>query len=143
MEAKKLRLKVITPVGITLEEECDAVYSQGVGGAFGILPGHIPMTTSLDYGVTKYIKNGEEHYLTTLGGIFQVENNEVTILSDAAERGEDIDVAMANAEKERAEAMLTQNLQDDIVMDAAQASLAKALARLKVATKINSKNKYR
>lgn len=135
MSNKKLKLKVITPTGILLEEECDAVYSTSTTGEFGVLPGHLPMTTTLDVGYSKYVKNGEETYLTTLGGIFQIENDEVTILSDTAELGEDIDVAKANAEKQQAEALLAEHTKDEANMTVAQISLAKALARLKVAVK--------
>ncbi len=135
MSDKKLNLKVITPTGILLEEECDAVFSTSETGEFGVLPGHIPMTITLGVGYTKYLKNKEEKYLTTLGGIFQVENNNVIILSDTAELGEDIDVAKANAEKQRAEALLSEHQADEANMTVAQISLAKALARLKVAVK--------
>ena len=143
MSEKKINLKVITPIGILLEEECDAVYSTATDGEFGVLPGHLPMTTTLGVGYTKYIKNGEEHYLTTLGGIFQIEHNNVTILSDNAELGEEIDVALANEEKQKAEALLAEHLADEANMTVAQISLAKALARLKVAVKTGkTTNKY-
>jgi len=135
MGQNKLTLKVITPIKVILETECDEVYSLSTDGAFGILPGHIPMTSTLDVGYTKYIKDKTETYLTTLGGILQVENNVVTILSDNAELGDDIDVALANAEKQRAEAMLAEHTKDEANMTVAQISLAKALARLKVALK--------
>ncbi len=135
MGENKLKLKVITPIGILLEDECDAVYSTSTQGEFGVLPDHIPMTTTLGVGYTKYVKSGKETYLTTLGGVFQIENNEVTILSDTAELGEDIDVAQANAEKQKAEALLAEHLADEANMTVAQISLAKALARLKVAVK--------
>jgi len=143
MSDKKLNLKVITPTGILLEETCDAVFSTSTDGEFGVLPGHIPMTTTLGIGCTKYTKDGEEKYLTTLGGIFQIENDDVTILSDMAELGEQIDVAMANAEKQKAEALLAEQLPDESNMTIAQISLAKALARLKVAMKTGkSENPY-
>lgn len=144
MSEKKINLKVITPIGILLEEECDAVYSTSTRGEFGILPGHIPMTTTLGVGYTKYVKDGKETYFTTLGGIFQSENNNVTIISDSAELGEDIDIAQANAEKQKAEALLANHLKDEANMTVAQVSLAKALARLKVAVKTGKDiNKYR
>ncbi|MCQ2957745.1 MAG: ATP synthase F1 subunit epsilon [Candidatus Gastranaerophilales bacterium] len=135
MSGKKLNLKVITPLRILLETECDEVYSTAVDGEFGVLPGHIPMTTTLGVGYTKYVNNKEEKYLTTLGGIFQIDNDNVTILSDIAELGEEIDVTKANAEKQRAEALLAEQTSDEANYTVAQVSLAKALARLKVAMK--------
>ena len=135
MSDKKLTLKVITPLKIILETECDAVFSTAVDGEFGVLPGHIPMTTTLGVGYTKYLIGKEEKYLTTLGGIFQVDNDNVTILAEIAEIGEEIDVTMANAEKQRAEALLAEQTPDEANYTVAQISLAKALARLKVAMK--------
>ena len=141
MSEKKLTLKVITPTKVLLETQCDAVYSTSVDGELGVLPGHIPMTTTLGVGYSKYIINGEENYLTTLGGIFQIENDNVIILSDSAELGEEIDVAMAHAEKQRAEALLAEHTKDEANMTTAQISLAKALARLKVAVKTGKLDK--
>ena len=135
MSEKKLNLKVITPLRILLETECDEVYSTAVDGEFGVLPGHIPMTTTLGVGYTKYVNNKEEKYLTTLGGIFQIDNDKVTILSDTAELGDDIDVAKANDEKMRAEAILAEHTPDEANLTTTQIALAKALARLKVAMK--------
>ena len=142
MSEKKLTLNVITPTGIILKTQCDAVYSTSVNGEFGVLPGHIPMTTSLGIGYTKYIIGKEEKFLTTLGGIFQVENDEITILSDTAELGEDIDIAKANADKQKAEAALAEHTADEANMTVNQIALAKSLARLKVALKANQTNKY-
>ena len=141
MSEKKLTLKVITPTRILLETQCDAIYSTSVDGEFGVLVGHLPMTTTLGVGYTKYIIDGKENYLTTLGGIFQIENDNVIILSDTAELGEEIDVAKANAEKQRAEALLAEHTKDEANMTAAQVSLAKALARLKVAVKTGKMDK--
>ena len=141
MGDKKLTLKVITPIRQLLETECDAVFSTSTDGEFGILPGHIPMTTTLGVGYTKYVLDGEEKYLTTLGGILQVEDDNVTVLSDTAELGEEIDVAKANAEKQRAEALLAEQTPDEANITVAEISLAKALARLNVAMKIGKNDK--
>ena len=135
MSEKKLTLKVITPLRILLETECDAVYSTSVDGEFGVLPGHIPMTTTLGVGYTKYVNGKDANYLTTLGGLFQVENDNITILSDIAELGEEIDVTKANAAKQKAEALLAEQTPDEATITKAVISLAKALARLKVAMK--------
>ena len=140
MSEKKITLRVITPTKILLETQCDGVYSISQSGEFGILPGHIPMTTTLAVGYTKFVNEGKETYLTTLGGILQVENDAVTILSDTAELGDDIDVAKANDEKLRAEAILAEHTPDEANMTIAQIALAKSLARLKVAMKTGKIN---
>lgn len=138
MSASKLNLKIITPEKVLLEEEVDAVFSTSVDGEFGILPNHIPMMTSLSIGLTKYLQDKQEKFVATIGGIFQVENNNVTILSDAAEYGEEVDLPRARAAKERAEARLGTGL-TDVDADRAQIALARAMTRLKAASKAGIK----
>lgn len=135
MPKDKLFLKIITHEKILVEEEVDAVYSKAIDGDFGILPGHIPYMTALDVNTTKYIKGNSTEYVSTMGGIFQVSNNNVTILTDVAELGEDIDLARAKAAKERAEARLRAGARD-IDTERAQAALHRAIARIQAASKI-------
>lgn len=129
----KLKLKVITPQKILLEEEVDAVYSTAVDGEFGVLPGHVPYMTPLAIGISKFEKNGKSEYLSTIGGVFQVKDNEVLILTDGAEFGKNIDLPRAIAAKERAEARL--NMEANIDVDRARIALLRALARIQAASK--------
>jgi len=135
--AEKLNLKIITPEAIIVDEQVDAVYSVAVDGEFGILPGHIPFMTALDIGVSKYVQGNNVEYIATIGGILQVEGNNVTILSDAAERGSEIDVPRARAAKERAQARLGTGTAD-IDTDRAQIALQRAITRIKAASKSRS-----
>ena len=131
----KLILKIITPAKVLLEEEVDEIYSTSVDGELGILPGHISYMTPLGVGVTRYAKNGNKEFISTIGGILQVKNNHVTILSDKAELGEQIDIARAKAAKERAEARLRTGARD-VDVDRAQTALARAIARINAASGI-------
>lgn len=135
MADKKLNLKIITPERVVVDEPVDAVFSKAVDGEFGVLPDHIPFMTALDIGVTRYQKGKDYEYISTIGGIFQVSDNNITILSETAERGEEIDVARAKAAEERAEARLRTGARD-IDADRAQAALARALTRIQAASKM-------
>jgi len=131
----KLKLKVITPEKVLFEDDnVDAVYSISIDGEFGVLPEHIPYMTPLAIGVSKFMTGNEIKYISTMGGIFQVQNNEVLILTDDAEFGEDIDVPRAKAAKERAEVRLEQG-KDDIDIRRAEIALARAVTRIKAASK--------
>jgi F-type H+-transporting ATPase subunit epsilon len=132
---KTLKIKIITPQKILLEEEVDAVYSVSTDGEFGILPGHISYMAPLDIGVTEYIKGSQKEFISTIGGIIQVKDDVVTILSDAAELGEQIDITRANAAKERAETRLRTGA-TDVDADRAQTALARAVARIHAASHI-------
>ena len=127
-----MKLKIITHERIVYEGESDEIVIQTMSGQLGILKDHVPLTTTLDIGVTKS-KLGESYkYFATMGGVFQFKNNIATILTDVCEDGCDIDVARANEAKARAEARLA-DVSTNIDTQRAQAALARAMARLKAA----------
>ena len=88
--------------------------------------------TILKIGVTKVLIDGKQEFISTLGGIFKVKNNNVVILADEAECGNDIDIPRAKLAKERAEARLG-NAKDKKERIRAQKAIARAMARLKAA----------
>lgn len=135
MADKKLHLKIITQERVLVEEDVDAVYSRAIDGDFGVMPGHIPYMTALDISITRYTKDKSTEFVSTIGGIFQVSDNNVTILSDSAELGSEIDIARAKAAKERAEARLRAGARD-IDTDRAQAALQRAIIRMQAASKM-------
>jgi len=132
--SKKINLKIITHEKEVFNDVVDGIYAKSVEGEFGILPDHQPFMSALDIGVTKAEKDGQFEYFTTMGGIFQFKNNEALILTDLAERGTDIDVTRAKSAKERAEARIGSH-EVEIDNARAQIALAKAMARLKAASK--------
>lgn len=133
MSKKQLNLKIITPSKTLVDEAVDSVYSTAVDGEFGVLPEHIPFMTALKIGVTKYNKGNETEYISTIGGIFQISDNNVVILTDAAEKGEEIDIPRARAAMERAEARLKTGKDIDAIR--AHTALTRAMVRLQAASK--------
>ena len=129
-----MKLKIITHERIVFDGEVDELVLQTTSGQIGVLKDHIPITTSLDIGVTKARIGEKFKYFATMGGVFQFKDNNAVILTDVCEDSCDIDVTRANAAKERAEARLAETAAG---VDAAraQASLARALARLQAALK--------
>lgn len=127
-----MHLKLITHDRVVFDEDVNEIYTKGVDGEFGILENHVPVMTALDVGVTKVIKGENTFLFTTMGGIFQFKDNNAIILTDMAESGSDIDVARANAAKERAEARLADK-KSKIDTKRAESALARAKARLKAA----------
>ena len=127
-----MKLKIITHEKIVFDSEVDEIVIQTKSGQVGILKDHVPITTTLDVGVTK-VKQGDKYrYFATMGGIFQFKDNAASILTDVCEDGCDIDVTRANDAKSRAEARLADN-SAKIDSQRAQAALARSLARLKAA----------
>ena len=129
MAKDKINLKIITQQKVVFEGDTDAFYTVAEDGAIGILPNHTDLITALKVGVTKAIVNGEEHFITTMGGILQFKDNTAVILTDLAELGTDIDEAY-----ERAKAKLAAHSEKNEILRA-QFALAKAIARITAANR--------
>ena len=117
---------------IVFDGEADELVLNTTNGQIGVLQDHIPITTSLDIGVTKAKIGDKFRYFATMGGVFQFKENNATVLTDVCEESCDIDVERANAAKMRAEARLAEE-NANIDAKRAQAALARALARLQAA----------
>ncbi|BDG61762.1 F0F1 ATP synthase subunit epsilon [Caldinitratiruptor microaerophilus] len=129
-----LQLTVITPERTVLRQvETGAVVLPVVDGSMGILPRHAPMVAALRIGVLKYrTASGRYEPVAVAGGFAEVTGQKVTVLAEAAEQADEIDVLRAKAARERAEARLRQR-GADIDEARARAALQRALVRLRVA----------
>lgn len=134
MSDKRLHLKITTHEKVVFDQDVDEIYSKGVQGEFGILPGHLPFMTALDIGVTKVIVDGKPELFSTMGGIFQLSGNRALILTQAAEKSEEIDIERAEEAKKRAIEKL-ENEPDNWDVPRAEIALARAIARIKASGK--------
>src|ERR1700722_7053932 len=131
--ADTLHLQIITPDKRLVQDDADAVQMPGKSGYLGILPGHAPLITELKAGELSYSKGGNTQYLAVTWGFAEVLPDKVTILADAAERAEDIDVKRAQEAKTRAEKELRE-ASPELDYDAVNLALRRAEVRLEVAT---------
>jgi F-type H+-transporting ATPase subunit epsilon len=66
-------------------------------GELGIYPKHAPLITRIKPGSVRIQRpDGEEEFIFVAGGILEVQPNLVTVLSDTAIRGKDLDEERAN-----------------------------------------------
>jgi F-type H+-transporting ATPase subunit epsilon len=128
----KLKFEIVTAERVIYSADVDIVIAPGVEGQLGILPHHAPLLTMLQPGELVVRKEGEETAIFVSGGFLEVMQNRVTVLADAAERAEEIDIERAEAAKRRAEEMLRLR-PADIDLARADAALRRALVRIKVA----------
>lgn len=129
--AGNFNLKIITPERIVLDTQVQRVTARARDGELSILPNHEPLVTALDIDVMRYeAEGGIEGTAAIIGGVLEVGNKEVTILTDSAELGVEIDEARARQSRERAEAEKMQK-QDKLDTYKAELALARAIARLK------------
>lgn len=126
-----LRLEIVTPDRLVLSEDVDYVGAPGYDGEFGILPNHIPFLAALQIGPLHYNIGGQTRYVFISGGFAEISDNKVTVLAEAAERAEDIDIDRARQAKERAEQRMSMEM-DSVDYARARASLARSLHRLKL-----------
>ena len=128
-----LSVEIVTAERVVYSQEgVDEVVAPGTEGEFAVLPEHAAFITTLVPGELRIIKGGAEEAMAITGGFFEVRNDRIVVLADAAERIEEIDIARAEAARRRAEETLREKVElADLV--SAEASLRRALARLKVA----------
>ena len=128
----RLTLEVVTPEGLLLREEVDEVIAPGELGYFGVLPGHTPMLATLGAGVITYRDGQARHHLTCFWGFAEVLPDRVSILAEVGERAEDIDLARAEAARDRAAAQL-KSIKDEAGYAEAHQAYVRAVTRLSVA----------
>ncbi len=115
----------------------EVVVAPGARGELGIYPGHTPLLTTLKAGSVriKVPDQAEEELIYVSGGILEIQPHIVTILSDTAIRGADLDEAKALEAKHAAEeAMKDKAATMDYAQ--AQAELAQAIAQLAAINKL-------
>jgi len=95
------------------EGDADIVVLPGTDGEMGILPHHAPLLTTLKIGIIKVRSGGKEEIFTIAGGVAEVQPDVVTVLADAAENVQEIDVARAEAARKRAEEILAKGVPHD------------------------------
>jgi F-type H+-transporting ATPase subunit epsilon len=135
---RHLTLQVVTPDRSVVTQEVDEVQIPGAEGYFGVLPGHTPLLAALKIGELWYRKGSQRYYLSIVFGFAEVLPDRVTILAQVAELPEEIDVARAEAARQRAEQRLAQPTLD-LDFERARIALMKALIRIQVATKVHAR----
>ncbi|MCR4912085.1 MAG: ATP synthase F1 subunit epsilon [Bacilli bacterium] len=131
---KSFKVLISTPYGKYLETQAEYLSVTTGMGVLGILANHTPLITNLEICELE-IKSGKEtlNYAIS-GGLMNIKpNNEVVLLVNTIERGDEIDLDRAMKSKERAEKRLNE---DNVDAARARASLARALVRIAVSNKI-------
>lgn len=102
----------------------------GASGELGIMPRHTPLITRIKPGSVRiHLPDGSEEFIFVAGGILEVQPQGVTVLSDTAVRGKDLDEERALEAKQNAEEAL-KSAKSDVDIAAAQSELAVLAAEL-------------
>ena len=108
-----IRCEIVSQDRIVFQGDADMVLLPGTDGEMGILPHHAPLLTTLKYGIIKVRTKGQEAFFTVAGGIAEVQPDIITVLADAAENVENIDIARAESARKRVEEMLSKGVPAD------------------------------
>ena len=104
-----LNVEIVTPEAALWAGEAQALIARSSDGDFTILPEHTATVGDIVPGVVRVETSEGQLAFAVHGGYFQVETDlsagitNVSVLAGIAERATDIDVARAEASKERAE----------------------------------------
>jgi len=129
---KTIKVNVVTPDGPVYESDVEMISTKAQSGELGILPGHIPMVAPLQIGIVRLKKGGNTDLVAVTGGLLEVRPEAVTILAQAAETAEHIDVNRALKAKERAEERIHEQKQGHVDFKRAELALQRAVNRITV-----------
>lgn len=101
-----LTLEIVTPEARVYADTIDTVVIPTVQGEIGILAGHIPLLTQVEYGELRVTKGGVETRLAVGKGFAQVEGDVVSVLAEHAITESKIDEAVVEEALKRAEQTL-------------------------------------
>ena len=106
--ADTLKLEIVTPESVIYSEDVDMVTLPGSEGELGIYPNHVPLMTQVHAGEIIVSRGGTEEVVAVGEGFIEVTGNHVAILTDNAANSADIDEAIAEEARRKAEARLAE-----------------------------------
>lgn len=156
MNSKQLKLKIVTPERLILEELVDQVSLPTTDGEITVLPNHIPLITGLKSGDVVAITGGEHVPIAVVGGFIEVKTNlprpdgrgeqgmtEVAVLADFAEHVHELSDEKIEQAKQKSEELRKQmENKSHVDFEHFEAELERSFTRVKIADKWRTK-KYR
>jgi F-type H+-transporting ATPase subunit epsilon len=127
----KIKLDIVSPERLLLSEEVEEVTIPGSEGYLGILPGHLPLLTTIGIGILSYHRSGQKFVLAVSGGFAEVLPDRVIVMAETVERPDEIDISRAKAAKDRAEKSLLGK--DQVDVEQMMAAIMRATSRIQVA----------
>jgi F-type H+-transporting ATPase subunit epsilon len=134
-----IHIDVVSAEESVFSGEARFVALPGEAGELGIYPRHTPLITRIKAGSVRIEKiDGNEEFIFVAGGILEVQPDCITVLSDTAIRGKDLDEEKANEAKAAAEEAI-KNAKSDIDLAKAAAELAEMASQLAALRKYRQK----
>ncbi len=135
--ADKIELEVVTPKEAVFHDFVDDVVVPGKQGEMDILPGHLPLLATLTVGEMRINDDGKERHFLIDQGYAEVVGDRVTVLTEACEGVDDIDIAAAKERLTRSredmsalEEMAQTEVVEEALMERHRLALKRARMRL-------------
>ena len=133
-----IRCEIVSQDRMVYEGDADTVIIPGTFGEMGILPNHAPLLSTMGFGVIRVRSGDREDVFTVAGGLVEVQPDVVTVLADVAENVAEIDIARAQAAKDRIEEIMAEGPPAD---QDTYLKMEAALRRSKL--RLDAANRYR
>lgn len=136
----RITLSIATAERETYSGEADYVVAPSTEGQVTILPRHAALMTTLMPGELRFRNDdGLEQSIALAGGFMEVLNDQVTILADAAERADEIDLQRADEAIQRARQRIASHAAD-VDIERALASMRRGQTRVRIARRVNRRD---
>ena len=134
-----IHVDVVSAEELIFSGEARFVALPGEAGELGVYPRHTPLITRVKAGSVRIeLADGGEEFVFVAGGIIEVQPHSVTVLSDTAIRGKDLDEERANAAKALAEEAL-RNAKSEVDLAVAQSELHTLVAQIAALRRLQNK----
>jgi F-type H+-transporting ATPase subunit epsilon len=133
--ARTFKLELLATDRVFYTGPCELLVIPAIDGEYGIMAGHEPVVLALMAGGLRYTVNGKTEEAAVGDGLVEVTGERVNVLTDFAERADEIDLIRAQAAKARAEERIKAR-KDAVSVAHAQAALSRAIARIRVSSRV-------
>jgi len=128
------KTEIVSPDRVVWSGEAQSVTFRTIEGSMGVLDKRAPIVTALDIAMMEVKTEKEKLEFAVHGGLLRMNGEELVIVTDAAEKAEEIDFYRAEKAKQRAEDLLAK-AKNDVERYKANASLQKNILRMRVGKK--------
>lgn len=127
-----LRLAIVTPREEALSLECAEVIVPGSTGDIGLLPGHVPLVSTLRPGVLTVVDGSQRRRFAVGTGYAEIDDDQVTVLTEACLGPKQVDADEARTDLEAAEREMAKTGPEDPAFEEHDLGARWARARLEV-----------
>jgi F-type H+-transporting ATPase subunit epsilon len=135
MDLNIVSVRITTPEKQWTFKDVLSLTAPGKNGSFQVLFNHAPLLNQIEIGAVKILTNKGEFLYATSGGFLEVLDNEISLILETCEEASKIDIERAKQSEDRARKRL-KDKSNNLDMDRAEIALAKALNRIRIATKV-------